>query len=97
MDKYWSDTIGQRTAQEGLTWRRHAEPFAQPWDMNEYFNGYMAEGYAASECLCVTFERLVGFSVTVRFVKLAALDDVEQTPMYTDVLLLKREENNEST
>ena len=30
LDKYCSDTIWQRTAQDRLTWRRHAEAFAQP-------------------------------------------------------------------
>ena len=29
LDKYWSDMIWQRTAQDGLTWSRHAEAFAQ--------------------------------------------------------------------
>ena len=29
MDKYWSDMIWQSTAQDRLTWRRHAEAFAQ--------------------------------------------------------------------
>ena len=32
LDKYWSDTIWQRTAQDWLTWRQHAEAFAQPRD-----------------------------------------------------------------
>ena len=32
LDKYWSDTIWQRTAQYRLTWTRHAEAFAQPRD-----------------------------------------------------------------
>ena len=32
MDKYWSDTIWQRTAQDRVIWRRHAEAFAQPLD-----------------------------------------------------------------
>ena len=33
LDKYWSDTIWQRTAQYMLTWRRHAVVvFAQPRD-----------------------------------------------------------------
>ena len=32
LDKYWSDTIGQRTAQDRVIWRRHAEAFAQPRD-----------------------------------------------------------------
>ena len=32
LDKYWSDTIWQRTAQERVIWRRHAEAFAQPRD-----------------------------------------------------------------
>ena len=31
-DKYWSDTIWQRTAQDRVIWRRHAEAFAQPRD-----------------------------------------------------------------
>ena len=33
-DKYWSNTIWhwQRTAQDRLTWCRHAEAFAQPRD-----------------------------------------------------------------
>ena len=30
LDKYWSDTIWQRTAQDRVIWRRHAEVFAQP-------------------------------------------------------------------
>ena len=30
LDKFWSDTIWKRTAQNRLTWRRHAEAFAQP-------------------------------------------------------------------
>ena len=30
LDKYWSDTIWQRTAQYMVIWRRHAEAFAQP-------------------------------------------------------------------
>ena len=32
--KYRSDTIWQRKAQDRLTWRRHAETFAQPRDTN---------------------------------------------------------------
>ena len=32
LDKYWSDTIWQRTAQDRVIWRRHAESFAQPRD-----------------------------------------------------------------
>ena len=32
LDKYWSDTIWQRTAQGRVTWRQHAEAFAQPRD-----------------------------------------------------------------
>ena len=32
LDKYWSDTIWQRSAQDRLTWRRHEEAFAQPRD-----------------------------------------------------------------
>ena len=32
LDKYWSDTIWQRTAQDRINWRRHAEAFAQPRD-----------------------------------------------------------------
>ena len=32
LDKYWSNTIWQRTAQDRVTWRRHAEAFAQPRD-----------------------------------------------------------------
>ena len=32
LDKCWSDTIWQRTAQDRLTWRGHAEAFAQPRD-----------------------------------------------------------------
>ena len=32
LDKYWSDMIWQRTAQDRLTWRRHPEAFAQPRD-----------------------------------------------------------------
>ena len=32
LDKYWSDTIWQRTDQDRLTWRRHADAFAQPRD-----------------------------------------------------------------
>ena len=32
LDKYWSDTIWQRTAQDRLTWRRKNEAFAQPRD-----------------------------------------------------------------
>ena len=32
LDKYWSDTIWQKTAQYRLTWKRHAEAFAQPRD-----------------------------------------------------------------
>ena len=31
-DKYWSDTIWQRPAQDMLTWRKHAEAFAQRRD-----------------------------------------------------------------
>ena len=30
LDKYWSDTIWQRAAQDRVIWRRHAEAFAQP-------------------------------------------------------------------
>ena len=30
LDKYWMDTIWQRTAQDRVIWRRHAEAFAQP-------------------------------------------------------------------
>ena len=30
--KYWSDTIWQRTVQDRVIWRRHAEAFAQPRD-----------------------------------------------------------------
>ena len=29
LDKFWSDTIWQRTAQDWLTWIGHAEAFAQ--------------------------------------------------------------------
>ena len=29
LDKYWSDTIWQRKAQDRVIWRRHAEAFAQ--------------------------------------------------------------------
>ena len=32
LDKYWSDTIWQRTAQDRVILRRHAEAFAQPRD-----------------------------------------------------------------
>ena len=32
LDKYWSDTTWQRTAQDNVIWRRHAEAFAQPRD-----------------------------------------------------------------
>ena len=32
LDKYWSDTIWQRTAQDRVIWRRHVEAFAQPRD-----------------------------------------------------------------
>ena len=32
--KYWSDMIWQRTAQDMLTCRQHAEAFAQPRDMS---------------------------------------------------------------
>ena len=32
LDKYWSDTIWQRTAQDRVIWRRHAEAYAQPRD-----------------------------------------------------------------
>ena len=32
LDKYWSDTIWQRTAQDRVIWRRHAEAFAKPRD-----------------------------------------------------------------
>ena len=32
LDKYWSDTIWQRTAQDRVIWNRHAEAFAQPRD-----------------------------------------------------------------
>ena len=32
LDKYWSDTIWQRTAQDRVIWRQHAEAFAQPHD-----------------------------------------------------------------
>ena len=32
LDKYWRDTIWQRTAQDRLTWRWHADAFAQPRD-----------------------------------------------------------------
>ena len=32
LDKYWSDMIWQRTAQDRVIWRRHAEAFAQPRD-----------------------------------------------------------------
>ena len=32
LDIYWSDTIWQRTAQDRVIWRRHAEAFAQPRD-----------------------------------------------------------------
>ena len=35
LDKYWSDTIWQRTAQGRLTWRRHAEAFDQPRDTTD--------------------------------------------------------------
>ena len=30
LDKYWSDAIWQRTAQDRVIWRRHAQVFAQP-------------------------------------------------------------------
>ena len=29
LDKYWRDTIWQRTVQDRLTWRRHVEAFGQ--------------------------------------------------------------------
>ena len=32
LDKYWSDTLWQRTAQDRVIWRQHAEAFAQPRD-----------------------------------------------------------------
>ena len=32
LDKYWRDMIWQKTAQDRLTWRRHAEAFAQQRD-----------------------------------------------------------------
>ena len=32
LDKYWSFTIWQRTAQARVIWRRHADAFAQPRD-----------------------------------------------------------------
>ena len=32
LDKYWSDTIWQRKAQDRVVWRQHAEAFAQPRD-----------------------------------------------------------------
>ena len=32
LDKYWRDTFGQRAWQDSVTWRRHAEAFAQPRD-----------------------------------------------------------------
>ena len=32
LDKYWSDTIWQRKAQDRVVWRQHAEVFAQPRD-----------------------------------------------------------------
>ena len=32
LDKYWSDTIWQRTAQDRVIWRRHTEAFAQRRD-----------------------------------------------------------------
>ena len=32
LDKYWSDTIWQRKAQDRVIWRQHAEAFAQPRD-----------------------------------------------------------------
>ena len=32
LDKYWSDTIWQRTAQDRVIWRRHAEAVSQPRD-----------------------------------------------------------------
>ena len=38
MDKYWSDTIWQRTAQDRVIWRRHAEAFAQPRDTTAAYN-----------------------------------------------------------
>ena len=32
LDKYWSNTIWQRAAQDRLTWRRHGAALAQPQD-----------------------------------------------------------------
>ena len=32
LDKYWSDTIWQRKAQDRIIWRWHAEAFTQPQD-----------------------------------------------------------------
>ena len=32
LDKYWSDTIWQRTAHDRLNWRGHAEAFVKPRD-----------------------------------------------------------------
>ena len=32
LDKYWSDTIWQRKAQDRVIWRRHAKACAQPRD-----------------------------------------------------------------
>ena len=44
LDKYWSDTIWQRTAQDRLTWRRHAEAFETAcWGLRPTtgHNGYL--------------------------------------------------------
>ena len=32
LEKYWRDTIWQRTALDRLTWRQHAEALTQPRD-----------------------------------------------------------------
>ena len=39
LEKYWSDTIWQKKAQDRLTRRRHAEAFAQPRGTSDYCCG----------------------------------------------------------
>ena len=58
LDKYCSDTIWQRTAQDRLTWRRHAEPFAQPRDTslrlpNDDDDDYAAAAAADGGDICI--------------------------------------------
>ena len=62
LDKYWSDTIWERSAQDRLTWRRHVEAFAQPRDTTAVIMMVMMEPIlysGASEWTLVMVSRII--------------------------------------